>query len=99
MMLCIVYVSPYIRLTKPFLILMLSNMQRKCISSLKGGFPLSEMVGEFVANSLRKCRQVEIDFVIVMVHCHLVNSFILSKIFLMRSYCLECSAKYFAAKK
>jgi len=51
---------------------------------IKGGFPLSEMIG--------------IDFVIVMVHCHLVNSFTLSKLLLMHSDWLECSTKYFASK-
>jgi len=28
----------------------------------KGGFPLSEMIGEFATNSLRKFRLMEIDF-------------------------------------
>jgi len=52
------------------------------------------MIGEFVANSLRKFRLMEIDFVIVMAHCDLVNNFILSKLFLIHSDWLECSEVY-----
>jgi len=55
------------------------------------------MIGKFATNFLRKFRPVEIDFVTAMVHYHLVNNFILSKTFLMRSDWLECSAKHFAS--
>jgi len=37
------------------------------------------------------------EFVFVVIRCHLVNNFILSKIFLMRFYWLEFQAKYFAS--
>jgi len=66
----------------------------KCqINGSQSRFQLSKMIGEFVANLLRKFRLLEINFVIVMIHCHLVNNLILSKIFLMRSDWLEFSAK------
>jgi len=57
------------------------------------------MIGEFATNSLQKFCVMEIDFIIAMVHCHLLYNYILSKLFLMHSDWLECSVKYFAAKK